>query len=91
MIWFLAAFKQSGCETDSADKWSIRGANPTEVCQFQFSSLIDQQVLGLQVSVENFPPMTVGQTPKQLEKKQLQGEKPEGNEFKTKVVKFNPP
>lgn len=61
-------------KTGSADKWSIK---PTEVCQFQLSSLIDQQVLRLQVSVENFPPMAVGQTAKQLEEKQLQGEKPE--------------
>lgn len=49
-------------------------AKPTEVCQLQLSSLVDQQVLGLQVSVEDFPPMTVGQTAEQLEKKQLQGE-----------------
>lgn len=46
---------------------------PTEVGQFQFSALIDQQVLWLQVAVEDFPPMAVGQTAKQLEQKQLQG------------------
>lgn len=61
------------------------GAKPTEVGQFQLSSLVDQQVLGLQVSVENFPPMTVGQTAKQLEKKQLQGGKPEESSEKPRL------
>lgn len=73
------------------------GAKPTEVCQLQLSSLVDQQVLGLQVSVEDFPPMTVGQTAEQLEKKQLQGEtkkkqiKPEETSEKSKGWKIPSP
>lgn len=58
--------------TGGADPWSVE---PTEVGQFQLSALVDQQVLGLQVAVENFPPVAVGQTAKQLEEKQLQGER----------------
>lgn len=55
-------------------RWSA----PTKVCQFELSSLVDQQVLGFQVSVENFPPMTVRQTSQQLEKKELRREKTSG-------------
>lgn len=34
----------------------------TEISQFEFSSLVDEEVLGLQVPVENFPLVTVRQT-----------------------------
>ncbi|MEQ2173416.1 hypothetical protein GOODEAATRI_031952, partial [Goodea atripinnis] len=34
----------------------------TKICQFELPSIIDQQVLGFQVSMENFPLVTVGQT-----------------------------
>lgn len=33
----------------------------TEISQFEFSSLVDEKVLGLQVPVENFPLVTVRQ------------------------------
>lgn len=47
------------------------GGELTKVGQLELPSLVDQQVLGLQVSVENFPPVAVGQTTEQLEEKQL--------------------
>jgi len=46
----------------------------TKVSQFEFSSVIDEQILGLQVSVENFPPVTVGQASQDLEQKNLEKE-----------------
>lgn len=46
----------------------------TKVGQFEFSSVVDEQILGLQVSVENFPPVTVGQASQDLVKKDLQKE-----------------
>ena len=52
------------------------GSGLTKVCQFELSSLVDQQVLWFQVSMENFSPMTVWQTTQQLEKKELGREKP---------------
>lgn len=51
-----------------------REAEPTKVGQLELSTLVDQQVLGFQVSVEDLPPMTVRQAAKQLEKKELRGE-----------------
>lgn len=53
-------------------------SSPTKVCQFELSSLVDQQVLGFQVSVENFPAMAIRQTPQQLEKIELQRKKNSG-------------
>ena len=34
----------------------------TKVGQFEFPSLVDEQVLRLQVAVQDFPSVTVGQT-----------------------------
>lgn len=34
----------------------------TEISQFEFSSLVDEEVLGLQVPVEHLPLVTVRQT-----------------------------
>lgn len=42
------------CSEDSS-----AAAPLTEISQFEFSSLVDEEVLGLQVPVENFPLMTV--------------------------------
>lgn len=47
----------------------------TKVSQLEFSALVDQQVLRLQVSVKNLSEMTVGQTPQQLKEKELKREK----------------
>lgn len=53
---------------------ACREATPTKVGQLELAALVDQQVLGFQVSVQNLPPMTVRQAAKQLEKKELRGE-----------------
>lgn len=44
----------------------------TEICQFEFSSLVDQEVLGLQVPVENLPLVTVRQPSQNLEEEDLE-------------------
>lgn len=49
-----------------------RNCSSTKVSQLQFSFVIDEQVLGLQVSVEDFPLVAVGQTPEKLEHEDLQ-------------------
>ncbi|TNN82112.1 hypothetical protein EYF80_007758 [Liparis tanakae] len=43
-------------------------ARPVEqkLCQFEFSPFVDEQILGLQVSVENFPSVTVRQSSQDL-------------------------
>lgn len=56
------------------------GGELTKVGQLELPSLVDQQVLGLQVSVENFPLVAVGQTAEQLEEKQLR-QKDQNNEL----------
>lgn len=43
----------------------------TKVCQFEFSPFVDEQILGLQVSVENFPSVTVPQSSQDLVQKNL--------------------
>jgi len=45
----------------------------TEISQFEFSLLIDEQVLGLQVPVENFPLMTIRQPSQNLVQEDLEG------------------
>lgn len=87
MIWFLAALKEIRLKQT---RRTSGASKPTEVCQFQLSSLVDQQVLGLQVSVQNLPPVAVGQAAEQLEEKQLQGEKPGETSEEPKVVTFKP-
>lgn len=44
----------------------------TKVSQFEFSSVIDEQILRLQVSVQNFPSVTVGQASQDLVQKDLE-------------------
>lgn len=66
------AIKLSKLKLQGSLMW--REAKPTKVGQLELSTLVDQQVLGFQVSVENLPPMTVRQAAKQLEKKELRGE-----------------
>ena len=46
---------------------------PTEVSQLELSSLVDEQVLGFEVSVQDLSPMTVSQTTQQLEHEDLWG------------------
>lgn len=41
-------------------------APPTEVGQFELAPVVDEQVLGLQVPVEDFPLVAVGQAAQQL-------------------------
>lgn len=48
----------------------------TEIGQFEFSSLVDQEVLGLQVPVENLPLVTVRQPPQNLEEEDLERKEP---------------
>lgn len=48
-----------------------RAVFPTEVGQFELALVVDEQVLRLQVSVEDFPLVTVGQTTQQLEHEDL--------------------
>lgn len=43
----------------------------TKVCQFELSFLIDEQVLGFEVSVQDFSSVAVRQTPQQLEQEYL--------------------
>lgn len=43
----------------------------TKVSQFKLSSVVDEQILGLQVSVENLPPVTVRQASQDLKQKNL--------------------
>ena len=43
----------------------------TEVCEFEFSKLTDQEVLRLDVAVEDPPLMAVAQASQQLEQEQL--------------------
>ncbi len=43
----------------------------TKVCQLQLADLADEQVLRLDVSVEYFSPVTIGEATQQLEHKQL--------------------
>lgn len=51
---------------------------PTKVSQFEFPQVADEQVLGLQVSVEDSAAMDVGETPQQLEHEDL-GEQGQGS------------
>lgn len=44
---------------------------PTKIGQFELALVVDEQVLRLQVSVEDFPLVTVGQTTQQLEHENL--------------------
>lgn len=44
---------------------------PTEVGQFEFSSVRDEQVLRLEVTVQDIPLVDVGQTSQQLVQEQL--------------------
>lgn len=44
----------------------------TEISQFEFSFLVDEQVLGLQVPVENFPLVTIRQPSQNLEQEDLE-------------------
>lgn len=53
---------------------------PTEVGQFELALVVDEQVLRLQVSVEDFPLVAVGQTAQQLEHEDLWEEKKESYE-----------
>lgn len=46
----------------------------TKVSQFELAPVIDEQVLRLKVSVEDFPLVTVGQTTHQLEHEDLEEE-----------------
>lgn len=48
---------------------------PTEVSQLELSPLVDEQVLGLEVSVQDLPPVAIGQAPQQLEHEDLRGQK----------------
>lgn len=43
----------------------------TKVSQFKLSSVVDEQILGLQVSVENLPSVTVRQASQDLKQKNL--------------------
>lgn len=47
----------------SALKTTAAVAPLTKISQFEFSSLVDEEVLRLQVPVENFPLVTVRQPP----------------------------
>lgn len=71
--WRRIPTQVTGCGAKGCVKASgfLADGQPTEVGQLELPSLIDQQVLGLQVSMENFPLMAVGQTSQQLEKKEL--------------------
>lgn len=44
----------------------------TKVGQFEFSSVVDEQVLRLQVSVKNFPSVAVSQASQDLEEENLE-------------------
>ena len=50
---------------------SLFSAVFTKVSQFEFPSVIDEQILGLQVPVEDFPSVTVRQPSQDLEQKNL--------------------
>lgn len=39
----------------------------TKVCQFEFANLADEQILGLDVSMQNSPSMAIGKSSQQLE------------------------
>lgn len=52
---------------------SVRLLLLTKVGQFEFSSVVDEKVLRLQVSVEDLPPVAVGQTSQDLEEENLEG------------------
>ena len=43
-----------------------KGSRQPKVRKFQFASLVDQQVLGFQIPMENIPAVAVGQAPQQL-------------------------
>ena len=43
----------------------------TKICQFEFSAVVDEQVLGLEVAMEHSSFVTVCQTTQDLEEKQL--------------------
>ena len=45
---------------------------PTEVSQFELALVVDEQVLRLKVSVEDFSLVTVGETTQELEHEDLQ-------------------
>lgn len=45
---------------------------PTEVGQFELALVVDEQVLWLEVSVEDFSLVTVGETTQELEHEDLQ-------------------
>lgn len=47
----------------------------TKVSQLEFPSVIDEQILGFQVSVKNFPSVTVRQASQDLEQKNLEAKK----------------
>ena len=47
------------------------GRRRTEVCEFQLSAVVDEQVLRLEVSVEDPPSVAVGEAAQQLEEEQL--------------------
>lgn len=46
---------------------------PTKISQLELSSLVDEQVLGFEVSVQDLSPVTVSQTTQQLEHEDLWG------------------
>lgn len=56
----------------------------TEISQFELPLLIDEEVLRLQVSVQNFPPVAIRQTSQNLEEEDL---KREGSDEVTLHVK----
>lgn len=47
-------------------------ASPTKICQLELPSLVDEQVLGFEVSVEDFPAVAISQATEQLEHEDLQ-------------------
>ena len=51
----------------------------TKISQLQLPSLVDEQVLGLQVPVQDLAAVAVGEAPEQLEHENLQGEKGRGS------------
>lgn len=60
---------------------STARGEPTKVGQLELPSLVDQQVLGLQVSVENLPLVAVGQTSQQLEQEELKPKSSRGGHW----------
>jgi len=47
----------------------------TKVSQFELPAFVDEQILGLQVSVEDFPPVAVGQAAQDLVEEDLPTER----------------